>query len=231
MVKRKAEYILKGDYHKKLDKKWRYYPIYISKLAYLKKFIEKTTKEKKILDVGCGEGILVEEYYKKGYNIKGIDLNYNSTHVRMGDIKHTGFKDNEFDIILCLDVIEHLEFEDQTKAINEIHRILKKGGLCLFAIPNLAHFASRIAFLFTGNLIRTSSIDRHKGDRPILEYIKILKKQGFKIKKRKGLFPTYPFSSLFTYYFPDKVLFLHKALNKFFAYPNWCFLNIVIVKK
>ena len=48
--------------------------------------IIKSTKKCKILDVGCGEGVLVEKYRKEGYSIFGIDIDYSSEHVMKNDI-------------------------------------------------------------------------------------------------------------------------------------------------
>ena len=230
MAIRLGEYSKKGDYHIKLDKNWTYYPIYLEKRSYVYKLLSKLPKNKKILDIGCGEGALVKEFKKKGYNIIGMDINYESKLVSKGNITNIKFKKSSFDIALCLDVIEHLDFENQEKAFREIHRILKPNGILLVAVPNLAHFISRISFLLTGNLIRTSKIERHKGDRTVKEY-KIIINKYFIIKKRKGIFPTYPISSILTYKMPSKVIILHKVLNKFFAYPNWCFLNIFVCQK
>ena len=231
MKQRFGEYAEKGDYHKDPDKNWKYYPIYAEKLSFVKKYLSKISKKKKILDAGCGEGVIVEEFKKKGYDITGFDYNYSSKNVFKGDIRNMNFKNNSFDIVLALDIIEHLNFEEQELAIAELKRVLKRKGRILLAIPNLAHFASRISFLFLGKLLRTSSIERHKGDRPIKEYLELLKKHGLKIIRRKGLFPTMPISSILTFLFPLKVVWLHRILNKFLAYPNWCFLNIIELKK
>ena len=230
MPSRTGEYAVKGDYHRKLNKNWKYLPIYLAKMKFVEGFISKIDKTKRILDLGCGEGVLVEKFRKKGYNIVGMDLNYDSEHVIKGNIMDTKLNSSSFDVVLCLDVLEHLNFEEQELAIKEANRVIKPNGTFLLTLPNLAHFASRLSFLLTGNLIRTSKIDRHKGDRPINEYIKLINKY-FSINKRKGIFPTFPISSLLTYMFPSKVSFLHKILNTLFAYPNWCFLNIFICRK
>lgn len=230
-ARRDGEYQIKGDYHKKLDNEWRYYPVYIAKMDYLTKYLEGIPKNAKILDAGCGEGVLVEKYREMGYDIRGLDLNYSSEYVTKGNLLNIPFENETFDIILCLDVIEHLNIEDQVPALREIRRILKKGGMVLLAVPNLAHFASRLSFLFAGNLIRTSTVARHKGDRPIREYLKIISDEGFRIIKRRGLFPTLPITSTLTYLFPGKVMPLHRILNQVIPYPNWCFLNLINCKK
>ena len=160
-----------------------------------------------------------------------LDLNYSSDYVKKGDIRTTPFQNDDFDVILCLDVLEHLPFLDQDAALKEIHRIVKKDGIALLALPNLAHFISRISFILTGSLVRTSSIYRHPGDRPIKEFINLINKSDFYIVKRIGIFPTFVLSSVLTWYFPNRVIWIHRILNTFFAYPNWCFLNLVQCKK
>ena len=176
MPSRTGEYAVKGDYHRKLNKNWKYLPIYLAKMKFVEGFISKIDKTKRILDLGCGEGVLVEKFRKKGYNIVGMDLNYDSEHVIKGNIMDTKLDSSSFDVVLCLDVLEHLNFEEQELAIKEANRVIKPNGTFLLTLPNLAHFASRLSFLLTGNLIRTSKIDRHKGDRPINEYIKLINK-------------------------------------------------------
>lgn len=201
-------------------------------MKFVEKYRKEISKQSKILDAGCGEGILVEKYRKEGYDIIGLDLSYSSEYVLRGDIIKMPFKDREFDVVLCLDIIEHLNFKEQEKALNEVNRVLNNDGSVILAISNLVHIASRISFLFTGKLIRTSTIERDKGDRPIGEYLTMLNELDFKIVGRKGIFPTFPLSSLLTYLFPSRVLFLHKSLRiSFFSYPNLCFLNIIICKK
>jgi len=231
METRAGEYLKKGDYHREVDKNWKYYPVYRAKLDFVRRFLAGIPPNARILDAGCGEGILVEEFRDKGYNIIGLDLNYSSGYVKKGDITVMPFSDNEFDLVLCLDIIEHLNFQDQEKAIREIKRSLRGDGNLLLTVPNLAHFASRISLLFTGKLLRTSTIERHPGDRPIKEYLELLERNGFKIKWRKGIFPTYPISSVLTYLLPSKIYPLHRILNKFLAYPNYSFLNIILCEK
>ncbi|MFH1916169.1 MAG: class I SAM-dependent methyltransferase [Nanoarchaeota archaeon] len=229
-MRRLGEYGEKGDYHKELDRKWPYYPVYVTKMEYVDRFMASVPKKKKVLDVGCGEGVLVERFRKKGHDIIGLDLNYSSAHVIKGDITRIPFKGGTFDLVLCLDVLEHLSFAEQELAISEMARVLKKGGTLFASIPNLAHFASRLSFLVTGKLMRTSSIDRHRGDRPIKEYEKILKNH-FHIQKKKGLFPTYPLTSLITLKMPGKAVGWHRVMNATLAIPGFCFLNILVCRK
>jgi len=78
-------------------------------------------KGKKILDIGCGGGILTEELYKKGALVTGIDSSHKSINIAKKHAKEQGFKINylnesvfnttfkkEFDCIICFEMIEHI---------------------------------------------------------------------------------------------------------------------------
>ena len=60
------------------------------------------------------------------------DLNSPLAEVK-ADICNLPFKDNEFDVILCNHVLEHIP--DDTKAMQELYRVMKGGGMGVFQIP------------------------------------------------------------------------------------------------
>jgi 2-polyprenyl-3-methyl-5-hydroxy-6-metoxy-1,4-benzoquinol methylase len=226
-----GEYEERGEYHRQLDKNWTYYPVFVHKMRLVRKYLNANAKVGKTIDLGCGEGILVEEYRERGFDIVGLDFNYESPHVIRGDMTRLQFEDESYDLALALDVIEHLSFEQQSQALAETWRILKPGGRAILTIPNLAHFASRVTFALFGKLLRTSSIDRHPGDRPIAEYLQLCREHNLEVVSRKGLFPTYPLISVLTYLAPGKVVPLHGLYNRFAAIPGYCFLNVLEVQK
>jgi len=224
-----GEYESKGNYHKILDTNWKYYPVYVEKMRIVDRYL-RDKNNLKIIDVGCGEGVMVKKYRALCYDIVGLDQNYQSPNITKGSILNIPIATDTFDLVTCLDVIEHLNLMDQPQAVNELHRILKPGGVLYASIPNLGHFASRLSFLIRGKLIRTSEVERHPGDRPFGEYKKMLG-QKFTVEKTYGIFPTYPLISLLTYFVPSKVVWLHRLYNSLLSFKSFCFLNFFECRK
>jgi ubiquinone/menaquinone biosynthesis C-methylase UbiE len=183
-----------------------------------------------VLDAGCGEGVLVDEYVGR-LRIEGLDPNYSSARVRSGSLTALPYDAGTFDRALCLDVLEHLTFEDQPRALAELHRVLKPGGAVLVSVPNLAHLQSRIHFLLAGRLIRTASEHKHPGDRPASDYIRLAERAGFTLAGRRGIFPTVPILTRFIRRHPQRLLPLHRLLTRLLPIPGLCLLNLLTFRK
>lgn len=96
-----------------------------------------------ILDVGCGLGDLLA-HLPVHYQIAGVDFsNANVTYtatrigsrgtVQQASIYALPYPDCHFDVVVCLEVIEHIENDAQ--AVRELHRVLKPGGLLIASVP------------------------------------------------------------------------------------------------
>jgi 2-polyprenyl-6-hydroxyphenyl methylase/3-demethylubiquinone-9 3-methyltransferase len=106
-----------------------------------------------LLDVGCGGGLLAEEFAVRGYTVTGIDPSESSlqtarehaesNNLQIDYIKGTGerlpFKSGSFDVVLCCDVLEHVQ--DLPKVISEVSRVLKTGGLFMYDTFNPTAFS------------------------------------------------------------------------------------------
>ena len=167
-VVRGGEYAARGDYHREPDPSWDYYPTYLAKLAAVRAWLDTLPRSMRVLDAGCGEGVLVSEYADR-LAIEGVDAHYSSERVHPGSVTALPYGPGVFDRALCLDVLEHLTFEEQPVALAELQRVLRPGGELLVSVPNLAHLQSRVHFLLQGRLIRTASALKHPGDRPVAE--------------------------------------------------------------
>lgn len=97
-------------------------------------------KEIRILEIGCGNGVLLNELNKKNYkSVIGIDylkefvdlsksrkLPYK---IEVGDVRDLHFEDSYFDVIIAERVIINLlNLDHQEKAFSEVRRVLKKNG-------------------------------------------------------------------------------------------------------
>lgn len=229
-VVRRGEYAARGDYHRVPDPAWEYYPTYIAKLEAVRSWLDRLPPTARVLDAGCGEGVLVEEYAGR-LRIEGVDAHYSSERVRSGSLTALPYESGSFDRALCLDVLEHLTFEEQPRAIAELHRVLRPGGELLVSVPNLAHLQSRIHFLLRGDLIRTASELKHPGDRPVREYIRLAGRAGFVLTGRTGIFPTVPILTRLIRRNPRGLLPVHRWLTRLLPVPGWCFLNLLTLRK
>ncbi|HLP90847.1 MAG TPA: bifunctional 2-polyprenyl-6-hydroxyphenol methylase/3-demethylubiquinol 3-O-methyltransferase UbiG [Nostocaceae cyanobacterium] len=107
-----------------------------------------TWQNLQVLDVGCGGGLACEFLARQGANVSGIDLSLNSIQIakehanknqlninyQQGMAEELPFDDWQFDVVICFDVLEHVD--DWKKAITEIYRVLKPDGLFLFDTIN-----------------------------------------------------------------------------------------------
>lgn len=223
---RGGEYATRGDYHRQPDPEWNYYPTYRAKLARVRRYLDALPPATRVLDAGCGEGVIVETYAGR-LRIEGLDEHYASPHVRQGSITSLPYGDAAFDRVLCLDVLEHLTFEDQPRALAELHRVLAPGGELLVSVPNLAHLQSRVQFALRGRLIRTASELKHPGDRPATEYIRLAERAGFRLAARRGVFPTIPVITHLIRRHPVRLAWLHDLLTTLVPLPGLAFLNLL----
>ncbi|MFK5974350.1 MAG: methyltransferase domain-containing protein [Flavobacteriaceae bacterium] len=78
-----------------------------------------------------------QAFYKRFRKLKNLDYTTTDLNSPLADVKadicELPFEDNSFDIILCNHVLEHIP--QDTKAMQELYRILKPGGWGIFQIP------------------------------------------------------------------------------------------------
>jgi len=99
---------------------------------YLKNETDFFTTQKKVLHFAPEQA-----FYKRFKKMQNLDYTTTDLNSPLADVKadicNLPFKDNSFDVIFCNHVLEHIP--DDTKAMNELYRILKVGGMGIFQIP------------------------------------------------------------------------------------------------
>lgn len=106
---------------------------------------------KKIVDLGCGEGHLISYLKEKGANCSGVDAsdemveiakNRTSADVRVESFSKTSFEDNEFDFVVSKWAIQTID--EIEPVYSEALRILKPGGYFIFlAVHPFRHFLEK----------------------------------------------------------------------------------------
>jgi 2-polyprenyl-6-hydroxyphenyl methylase / 3-demethylubiquinone-9 3-methyltransferase len=101
-----------------------------------------------VLDVGCGGGLLSEEFAMLGCQVTGVDRSVPTlaaarAHAARGgldirylegDAARLPFDDEQFDVACCCDVLEHVD--DVGRVVAEIARVLRPGGVFFFDTIN-----------------------------------------------------------------------------------------------
>jgi len=89
----------------------------------------KNWEQGSLLDIGCGRGEILDFAEEKGFSAKGVEIVeelIDNKRVVRGVSHELPFKDDEFDYVTCLDVIEHIQPDDSTATLKEIKRVAKK---------------------------------------------------------------------------------------------------------
>ena len=98
---------------------------------YLKNETDFFTTRKKVLHM-APEQCFLNRFKNLKHEYITADLNSPIADVK-ADITDLPFEENTFDIIFCNHVLEHIQ--DDTKAMKELYRVMKKGGMGVFQIP------------------------------------------------------------------------------------------------
>lgn len=121
-----------------------------------------------VLDVGAGEGFTLQMLadHQIGKKREGIEYAdeaiafgkelHPDVVIKKGDIYALPYKDNSFDVIICSEVLEHLE--DPAKALAELRRVTKK--YVVLSVPNEPFFTIQ-RFLRGKNMLRLGDHPEH----------------------------------------------------------------------
>lgn len=154
--------------------------------------LAKPLKAELVLDAGCGEGFTMDKLTKNGIGkeIEGIEYSkeavsfgkklFPNLTFKEGSVYELPYKDNFFDLVICTEVLEHLE--EPAKALKEMSRVSRK--YLVISVPNEPFFMLS-NFLRGKNLSRLGNDPGHINHWTMISFLNFLKKNELKIKTIK----------------------------------------------
>ena len=169
-------------------------------------------KNPKVLDIGCGRGLLLRAFQQNGCDVTGTEFSDGACRfardvlklpVRVGLLDELKFPENSFDVVVMWHVLEHIS--DPRPMVAEVARILRPGGIFLVAVPNFGSPEARLTKSGWFHLDCPRHLSHHTRESLSL----ILDKAGLQPKWISALAPEY-----------DNFSFVQSLLNWFGVQPN-----------
>jgi 2-polyprenyl-6-hydroxyphenyl methylase/3-demethylubiquinone-9 3-methyltransferase len=179
------------------------------RISYIKENIIKTfkinqkktpLKNLKILDIGCGGGLLSEPMCRLGADVTAIDASKKNISIAKLHSKKNNLKikyicsspeklkiKSKFDVILNMEVVEHVE--DINFFLKSCSNLLKKNGIMFVATLNKTLKSYVFAIVGAEYILRWLPIGTHEWEKFIKpdELISILKKNNFELDQIDGM--------------------------------------------
>lgn len=114
----------------------------------------KIKKNAKLLEVGAG-GCILKSLLPKNISYSSVDMFGSPTYKIDLNHKKIPEKDNTFDILVCLETLEHTLYPE--KILQELKRVTKKSGLFILSMPNEYNLWLRLNYLFGIKKYQTDS--------------------------------------------------------------------------
>ncbi len=175
---------------------------YIKKsiLKKLKKGDDTYLKNVKILDIGCGGGLLCEPLTRLGAKVVGIDASNKNIKIAKIHAKKSGLKINyycttpenfnykeKFDVVLNMEIVEHVE--DVNLFLKESSKFLKKNGIMFIATLNKTLKSYFFAILGAEYVLRWLPIGTHDWNMFVKpgELVEMCKKNSLMLEEILGV--------------------------------------------
>ena len=161
---------------------------------------KKPLENIKILDIGCGGGLLSEPMSRLGAEVYGIDASEKNINVAKLHAKKNNLKINyscsspenfttkiKFDVILNMEIVEHVK--DVDFFLKSCSKLLKKNGIMFVATLNKTLKSYLFAILGAEYILRWLPIGTHDWEKFVKpnKLIEILKKNDLSLEKLDGM--------------------------------------------
>ena len=158
----------------------------------------------RVLDLGCGGGLLSEPLAQAGANVTGIDISEHAVGVAARHARESGldirylrspaerlpFGDDSFDIVVAFDVLEHVD--DLSPTMEQIARVLRPGGKLIYDTMNRT-FLCRATVIWIGEHLWKGGPPRGTHDwRKLIkprELVELMGRNGITNVETRGFMP------------------------------------------
>jgi len=155
--------------------------IYSSAMDILRKY---NLKHGQLLDFGAGQGAFAKalrDNFK--FTLHGVDLMFTEAEQVNWYVQDLNrplqFKEDQFDVVTCIEVIEHLE--NPRRVVRDLFRVLKPGGRCILTTPNNDNWRAVLSYVVNGHFFAftDSSYPAHITAVNHMDLMRIFTEAGF----------------------------------------------------
>jgi 2-polyprenyl-3-methyl-5-hydroxy-6-metoxy-1,4-benzoquinol methylase len=194
-------------------------------------------KGKTLLDLGCGPGSLISllpRTYKKalGVDFSGPQIEFARKNFRgsriewkRSSIQDLRLRENVFDVVFMVEVIEHLKREDTRRIFSKVRRLLSREGRFIMTTPNYRSLWPILEF-FWNRVSKVNYEEQHINRFDIPRIKRELLAAGFRRIRVGSFYLLSPFLSLVSLPLAEKLMRLEERL-----FPTFGSLIIVDAKK
>lgn len=188
-------------------------------LSFLLKYVS-VEKNKKLLDIGTANGYFLEVASNLGFDVYGIEpgkyfyeeaLKRFPERIFCGKLEDSNYKDEEFDIITMIDVIEHISLIHPF--FKEVGRILKKNGIIFIQTPNSNSWTR---LLLGKNWFQYKYEHVIYFNKKSLKYL--LERSGFQLLKARNNIKRFQLGYYCHYFKQYSFMGIEKLLNPIFSF-------------
>lgn len=112
----------------------------------------KKLNPKTVLEIGIGNKTVSNYLKYHGFKITTCDFNKNINPDYIADVRNLPFQDNSFDVVMACEILEHIPYQDLTKALSNLHKVTKK--YVVISVPySSIYFGLMIRFPLAKKLI------------------------------------------------------------------------------
>lgn len=199
--------------------KYKQSPFEIGRSKVIKAIVERYRPEGWALDLGSGPGWFTKVLIEKGWKVASVDgepshepqLKHLTANVLIGDAREVvaGMEPGQFNMILALEIVEHMDVDSAKTLLKDIRKLLKPEGVLLVSTPNKM---SPVGFkdyyireLFLRREHWTAWHPNHLHVYNSWEIKGVLKECGYAVERLTGYW--YDFTSLFKFPFSSSAVF------------------------